>query len=128
MTSSHPALESHLAGLEAGDEPKAYLCPGLAAQRASGRSGLSRKFLELMRAAGVDAGTVAAEGERRKRDFSRRSFHSLRHTFNSWLADRGVNQELRMALVGHASEAMNRRYTHRQVERFREVVGLLPAI
>ena len=35
------------------------------------------------------------------------SFHSLRHTFNSALANAGIPEETRMALTGHTSRQMN---------------------
>ena len=44
--------------------------------------------------------------------FVKKSFHSLRHTFNSDLRNNGVAPDLRDKLSGHASERMNHRYTH----------------
>jgi integrase len=55
-----------------------------------------------------------------------RSFHSLRHTFNSWLAEAGVSQELRMKLTGHKTEMMNAGYTHHTDESLALAVGMLP--
>ena len=39
-------------------------------------------------------------------------FHSLRHTFASWLAKRGVSEYIMMKLMGHSSFKMLQRYAH----------------
>ena len=56
------------------------------------------------------------------------SFHSLRHSFNSALANAGVAQELRQKLTGHASKAMNAKYTHHEIDALRGAVALLPSV
>src|SRR5262249_22515654 len=72
------------------------LCWKLSAKRTSGKSGLSLGFKKVMKRAGIDPGMVQGMGLNR---FSRRSFHSLRHSFNSALANNGVSEELRMKLT-----------------------------
>jgi integrase len=57
-----------------------------------------------------------------------KSFHSLRHSFNSGLANAGVGRELRQLLTGHASEKMNELYTHREVEPLRAAIAVLPRV
>jgi site-specific recombinase XerD len=47
------------------------------------------------------------------------SFHSLRHSFNSAMANAGVALEVRQKLTGHASAAMNEIYTHHELESLR---------
>ena len=44
------------------------------------------------------------------RQLSRRTFHALRHSFTSALANAGVSPELRMKLTGHKSAAAHRGY------------------
>lgn len=39
-------------------------------------------------------------------------FHTLRHTYASWLADAGAGQAMIAELLGHSSLEMSRRYTH----------------
>jgi integrase len=56
------------------------------------------------------------------------SFHSLRHTYSSILANSGVPEELRMALTGHTTRAIHQRYTHHELERLRDAVALLPTL
>jgi integrase len=100
-----------------------YLCPTLATKRAGGKHGLSEGFKRIVLNAGLDLGTVQGMG---RREFNRRTFHSLRHSFNSILANAGVSQELRMKLTGHSSEAMNHRYTHLEVATLRAAVTAMP--
>jgi integrase len=57
----------------------------------------SEWFTDYRRACGVGAATGR----------SRKVFHSFRHTMNATLQREGVPQELREALTGHASEAIN---------------------
>ena len=44
------------------------------------------------------------------RNISRRTFHALRHSFTSALANAGVAPEIRMKLTGHKTESVYRRY------------------
>ena len=100
-----------------------FLCPNLAAKSSGGKHGLSEGFNRIVRKAGLDPMTVKGKGLRK---FSRRTFHSLRHTFNSTMADAGVAPELRMTLTGHQSQEMNRRYTHLQMETLQKAVNAVP--
>lgn len=78
-----------------------------------------------MVAAGVDAKTGEGMGVR---SFSKLSFHSLRHGFNSALANSGVAQETRMALSGHSTVAVNTGYSHLEVALLRAAVEKLPGL
>jgi site-specific recombinase XerD len=57
-----------------------------------------------------------------------RSFHCLRHSFVSGLANAGVGVEMRQALAGHASAEMNLKYTHREIESLREAMKDFPGL
>ena len=64
-------------------------------------------FKRIMERAGIEAG-VGPTKERR--NVSKLSFHSLRHSFNSALANAGIPPEIRQLLTGHSSlEMTNRR-------------------
>ena len=52
-------------------------------------------------------------------------FHSLRHTFASWLAKRGVSEYIMMKLMGHSSFKMLQRYAHLTNTTLKEKAGLL---
>jgi integrase len=124
----HAALREHLDKLAATDSPEQRLCPSLQGRSAGGRSGLSMEFINvIMRKAGVatEAGERDAKGKGRK--FNKLSFHSLRHTFNSELANAGVSQEVRRILTGHASDKMNDKYSHFERKTLNDAVGKLPS-
>jgi integrase len=58
------------------------------------------------------------EGERERRGLT---FHSWRHFFNTTLLMENVTDSKVMALTGHVSKGMKRRYTHFKTEEFTEV-------
>jgi integrase len=86
------------------------------------------EFKEIMRKAGVNSGTVYADATGKGRKVADRSFHSLRHSFNSALANAGVSQEVRQKLTGHASAEMNAIYTHHELDVLRDAVNALPKV
>ncbi len=128
VTAMHPALEEYFLSLPSADTPEANVFPTLAPQAGTGRSGLSMQFKEIMKKAGIAAGVARAKSGKKGRDLSALSFHSLRHSFNSALANAGVSQELRQKLTGHATVAANNTYTHHELEVIREAVNLIPKI
>jgi integrase len=69
--------------------------------------------------------TVQGGGDRK---ISKRTFHALRHSFTSALANAGVAPELRMKLTGHSSEAMHRGYTHHELDVLKKAVAKLPPL
>jgi integrase len=100
-----------------------FLCPMLASKGPGGKHGLSESFKRIVKKAGLDLMTVQGKGVRK---FTKRTFHSLRHSFNSALANAGVSQEIRMQLTGHSSKAMNQNYTHLQMDTLKSAVTALP--
>jgi len=112
--------------MPAPDSGKAFLFPTLAGKRTGGKSGLSMTFRRIMERAKV-SGEVARE---RKGDAGRTvntlSFHSLRHTLTSIMANAGVPVEVRQKFTGHASAEMNARYTHHEIEILRSAISTLP--
>ncbi len=121
----HDDLRVHLEGLASTDSVHAFVMPGMSEESGSGCNGLSSKFKRIARAAGVDIQTVQGSGSRMQ---SRRTFHALRHSFTSALANAGVSEELRMKLTGHKSKAVHRAYTHHEVATLRNAVGLVPSV
>lgn len=81
-----------------------------------------------MGVAGIENKELGTENGRHRRAVSAYGFHSLRHTFNTMLAEAGVAQDLRMALSGHAGERVNERYTHRGLQTLRAAVCKIPGI
>ena len=80
-----------------------------------------------MERAGIDGREVEPEGAA---GYKRKalSFHCLRHTCNSAMANAGVSQELRMALVGQTQAKTNEIYTHRELGTLRAAIELLPGL
>jgi integrase len=120
----HPDLEKEL--LKSPGIGKAPLFPSLVGRKSGGRHGLSAEFAAIMRQAGVRGEIVRHTATGRKN--TTKSFHSLRHSFNSALANAGVTREVRQVLTGHASERMNELYTHRELETVQSAIGLIPKV
>lgn len=120
----HPRLAAHLEAI-AGDSG-GNLCPTLAGRGTGGKTGLSRQFINVMEAAGIDRGAAKVE-ENQARHVSAKSFHSLRHFFNTALLSAGVDEKTRMDLSGHTTTAINRKYSHAKVEDLRRAVNKIGA-
>lgn len=121
----HPELLAHLNKLAGTDKPEVFIMPEMANVRTGGRDGLSQKFKRIMHRAGLDAGAIKKAGVRQ---LSRRSFHALRHSFTSALANAGVAPEVRMKLTGHKTESNHRADTHHELEPLRAAVEKIPAL
>jgi integrase len=100
-----------------------FLCPKLAGKVTGGRRGLSEGFKRIVVKAGIDPMTVKGKGIR---NFTKRSFHSLRHSFNSVLANAGVSEEVRRKMTGHSSPMMNQKYTHLESETLKKAMDSFP--
>jgi len=125
----HPALEEYLLSGPSSDSPNAPVFPQLHDIAGGGGNGLSIGFKRIMEAAGIEAGVIRERAGKAGRSLSALSFHSLRHSFNSALANAGVSQELRQKLTGHKSAEMNTIYTHHELETIRaavQTIGRLP--
>lgn len=104
--------------------PTAPLMPSFAKLSSAGRSGLSSQFGKLLIKAGIDTLPEKTQGQR---TFQAKTFHSLRHTFVSMMAESGVSQELRKELAGHDSD-VHRTYTHYSDATYRKAIGSIPSI
>jgi integrase len=122
----HPDLKDHLLKL-AGDNPRAPLCPTLQKRSVGGRSGLSISFTNIMRDAGIGQQQVEGKGKQ-GRKFSKLSFHSLRHTFASALANANIPAEVRQKLTGHADAATHQKYTHLELKPLQAAIATLPSV
>src|SRR5262249_60422317 len=92
-----------------------------------GKSGLSMAFKRIMERAKIK-GRLLREATGEGRSQSSLSFHSLRHSFNSAMANAGVAPEVRQKLTGQASADMNRIYTHHELEPLRIAVAAIPSL
>jgi integrase len=121
----HPDLAAILEKLAGTDKPDKHIMPHMAGLTSGGRHGLSEGFKRVMLKAGLDMGRVQGGGRRK---LCRRTFHALRHSFNSALANAGVPQETRMLLTGHKTAAINRGYTHAEVAMLKAAVDKMPGL
>lgn len=100
-------------------ERKGDFFPEIKAQKTSN---ISNQFHTIRQRAGVDK-EIELPGDMR----ASRSFHSLRHTFASWLAEADIHADVRQKLTGHSSSKIHARYTHHD-EALDRAVRSLPAL
>jgi integrase len=105
------------------------ITPKLAVQSVPGRSGLSRQFLDIVKAAGVDMDVreVDKTDKAKSRHFTGKSFHSLRSSFVSAMANAGVAPEIRQKLSGHTTEDAHQRYTKLEMDPLRKAINSIPS-
>ena len=122
----HEALEDFLLSLSAPKSDEAFLFPSLAQRNISP---LSKMFNKIMEAARIEQRVIRARNEDGSgRSVNALSFHSLRHSFSSLLANAGIAEETRMALTGHTTRQMQQHYTHRELQILRDAVAVLPRV
>ncbi len=121
-----------LAAPVAEDSPTSPVFPSLATLKVGDRAGLSQAFAKIMAKAGVDRGKpsrIVKEGEATKGRITwERGFHSLRHTFTTWLRGCGVSEEDRMALTGHTTRDSHAIYSHADETALRDAIDKLPSL
>jgi integrase len=115
------------------DAPDAPVFEKLSKMSIGARTGLSQAFNKIMAQAGVDRGKPSRDIAKGKdagagRTTYERGFHSLRHTFTSWLRNAGVSEEDRMALTGHSTRESHAIYSHEDEQALRDAVAKLPSL
>ncbi|MCC5805566.1 MAG: site-specific integrase [Opitutales bacterium] len=119
----HPQLAEML--MEAAGDEKEAVTPTLAAMAAKGRRAiLSKRFLTILRAAGIETKQSGA-GVRKVTD---KTFHSLRHSLASHLSANNVPEAVRMKLTAHTDPRVHRSYTHAEFEQLRAALGNIETI
>ncbi len=121
----HKALMDYLKSQPTPINGKTKVFPTLAKLSGTGRNGLSMQFAGIMGDAKVSRGKSSQSGGRTSYE---RSFHSLRHTLTSWLADSNVSPEVRMQIIGHKSQDVHSLYTHLGEETLKTAMSGVPAI
>jgi integrase len=127
----HPELEAWLLAqprAQRGAAEVAFVFPTLCDKPLAGDSGLSAAFTRMVRKAGIDGGLIREGKGRYGRSVSSLSFHSLRASFNSNLANSGISQEQRMLLTGHRSVSENDKYTRLTMTSLRTAIDVLPRL
>jgi integrase len=105
---------------------KAPVFPSLACQSLNGGNGLSAQFRAIVAKAGIVGRIVTRQGKGRATNS--KTFHALRHSFISQLANAGVASELRQKLAGHSNAATHGIYTHHEIETLRDAIAKLPRL
>jgi integrase len=108
----HADLVDYLISRPSGDDPEAFLFPKLANRGTGGAHGLSGEFVALMDAAGIERRVIRERTENGGRRIYNLSEHSLRHACVSQLQEAGVEESLRMQIVGHEDKEVHRNYSH----------------
>lgn len=88
-----------------------FLCPHFAKE--VGATAVSSDFGFFLDRCGIDRGRVTAD---RAIGFHAKSFHALRHTLSTWLAEAGVDDLVRRRITGHDSRQAAAIYQHVSVE------------
>jgi integrase len=125
----HPSLLEEIKSVIKGRTmtSESWITPVLAETPIGSSNGLSTQFIGIMDEAGVDRG-ASLEGTGRGRTRFARSFHSTRHTASTWLANEGIQEDLRMLITDHESREVAKKYTHHSVELLRAAVAKMPSI
>ena len=92
---------------------------------------LSAQFHELLVQAGLAekrSKKNTGNGHSVRRKVSELSYHSFRHTTNSWLKAAGVPEAVVRDILGHDSVIVSRGYTHVDEETKQKAVAKLPKI
>lgn len=107
---------------------EAPIFPELHGHRSGSGSKPSKQFFRLMLKAGLDCGFSGelVEGSKGRR-FRPKSYHSLRHSMISRLANANIGADVRRSMVGHSSDAIHSRYVHLDASTQREAMDSLPA-
>ena len=128
----HPDLHEYLMSLDGSDDPEAFVHPTLAEKKVPGKSGLSLSFSRIVSSAGIKSRLLRPQKHTdaltRRHNVRSLTFHSLRHTATSWLANEGVPDDVRMKLVGHSDKAVHAKYSHHDERALREAIGKLPKL
>ena len=122
----HPQLETYVLDLPV-EENQGPLCPTLAKRKVSGKHGLSIQFHAILSEAEVKQETVEAGGKAGHK-FHKYTFHSLRHSFVSELANAGIAPDVRQLLAGHSEDRSHAVYTHTKIDALRKAIETLPRI
>jgi len=120
----HPALRVILLETPR-NERKGPLTPSLCAAYINDRSAVCKLVQKHFAACGITT-TRPATGQR-KRAVVEVGYHSLRHSFVSICARRGVPLNIVQDLCGHSSPAIQRRYLHTNQGDAKRAIAMLPS-
>lgn len=120
----HPDVKSWLDSQKTRSQ-QGYVLAELKSQSAAH---ISRGFTRFMKRAGVRGELIRKAKGKAGHNLNGLTFHSLRHTFISAMANAGVSKELRMEIVGQTTGSVHKVYTHHEAERLRSAITTIPGI
>lgn len=123
----HPRLVAWLKDRKPGTDSEP-LFPAIAEAKIGGQHGLSSQFIAIMEAGEIDRRTVREGTKGGQRAQHARSFHALRHSLTSTLANHDVSEEIRRRITGHESAAVHSGYTHHERETLARAVEKMPSV
>ena len=106
-------------------QPQGYIFSSLGGKKTGSGGGLSNAFRRLMEKSSV----VVPKGVKKfglGRTFSKKGYHSLRHTMISRMHEAGIPQELGMAISVHANRDVHQRYVRFTREVQQSVFSRIP--
>lgn len=96
-----------------------FVLPNLVKRYKGNPCGVSQDYCWLLRKAGI----VTTQRREGRVGQTIKSFHSLRHTFVSRLAERGVSPLVIQSMSGHSTMLMTERYSHIGLDAKRKALG-----
>jgi len=124
----HPRLMAFLAPRSNANDLETPLFPSLFKTSPGGKAGLCSQFIAIMDHAGIDRRTVREGTKGGQRAQHARSFHALRHSLTSTLANADVSEEIRRRIVGHESADVHAAYTHHERKTLARAVAKMPSV
>ena len=116
----HPVLALYFKENPPSPFPATPLFPSLNGKGTGGRDGLSTQFAAIQKEAKVPK-TRTQNGTQ-----GSLSFHSLRHSFVSWMSNAEVPAEIRKKMSGHSTDAAHAAYTSLDLGTLTAAVAKLP--
>jgi integrase len=116
-----PELEAVLGKAEGWKDGSGYVCPNVADRYTRNSNGVKQDYEWLLRKAGLKT-SLERKG---MRAVPLKTFHSLRHTFISRLAEKGVSPLVIQSMTGHTTNAMTERYSHIGLDAKRRALGVV---
>lgn len=122
----HPDVERWVSE-NASKAMKGPVFPSLAGRPTGSHTGLSNEFGRLMDRAGIQR-VVGEERKGKGRRPTLLSFHSLRHSCVSRLANADVQADVRKTISGHSTDDAHARYTHLSLDTQRRALERVPSL
>jgi integrase len=111
-------LEPYLHKAGSWRDESEFLLPNLAKRYRYNPCGISHDYQWLLQKIGIQT-SIPRKGRKAQ---VLKSFHSLRHTFVSRLAEKGISPLVIQSMSGHSTMAMTERYSHIGIEAKRKAL------